>query len=588
MDTFEIKDDEIDVEDIMRQIRENIKKRRESGAYDDDMEEIISKPLSELSDSHAENTDQDTDDNLSDDLEYINSNWDTHAEYYISSHRSIIGKFLIRGRQIVHGEVRRYVDLIVGKQTEFNVHIVRLMNKLSGKFEKQETKVSSEIESVSQSVQELDNKVSSEIESVSQNVQELDNKVSSEIESVSQNVQELDNKVSSEIESVSQNVQELDNKVNSEIQSVSKNVQELDNKVSSEIQSVSKNVQELDNEVSSEIESVSKNVQELDNKVSSEIQSVSKNVQELDNKVSSEIQSVSQNVGDLKNEITTVIEEKVMNVFETINMDIENKAWLASLLEKRIELHKQSLLNDIDESDNDINYFVFNEYIGKAWSKLSGDSVIDVPNVFEKSLELFNECKNVLEIGCGNGTFLQMLEDKDIRGYGIDINEDFILYCKRKDLNVENVDVITHLKSLPDKTIDGVFSAHVIEHLQTHELIKLIELCYAKMEFGSYIVLVTPNILNIIVSSNTFYMDPTHINHIHPDVLKYLLESGGFRDVQKILYQEVPDELKLKEINCDVDQTIEDIKIFETLNYNINILNNLLFGYRDFAIFAKK
>ena len=293
-------------------------------------------------------------------------------------------------------------------------------------------------------------------------------------------------------------------------------------------------------------------------------------------------------MGELKNEISTVVDEKVTNVFETINTDLENKAWLASLLEKRIELHKQSLLNDINESDNDINYFVFNEYIGKAWSKLSGDSVIDVPNVFEKSLELFNECKNVLEIGCGNGTFLQMLKDKGIRGYGIDINKDFILYCKRKDLKVENVDVLTHLKSLPDKTIDGVFSAHVIEHLQTHELIKLIELCYAKMEFGSYIVLVTPNILNISVSSNTFYMDPTHINHIHPDVLKYLLESSGFRDLQKIFYQQVPNELKLKEINCDVDQTIEDTEIFETLNYNIDILNNLLFGYRDFAIVAKK
>ncbi len=38
MDTFEIKDEEINVEDIMRQIRENIRKRRESGAYTKEME----------------------------------------------------------------------------------------------------------------------------------------------------------------------------------------------------------------------------------------------------------------------------------------------------------------------------------------------------------------------------------------------------------------------------------------------------------------------------------------------------------------------------------------------------------------------
>ena len=162
-DIFEIRDDEIDVEDIMRQIRENIKNRRESGAYDDEMEDIINKPLSTLGESHTGNIISDTDDDPSHDLEYINSNWDAHAEYYISSHRPIIGTFLVRGRQIIHGEVRRYVDLIVGKQTEFNTHIVRLMNKLTDKLE---NKVSGDIQVVSQNVQELENKVSSHIQDV--------------------------------------------------------------------------------------------------------------------------------------------------------------------------------------------------------------------------------------------------------------------------------------------------------------------------------------------------------------------------------------------------------------------------------------
>jgi len=42
MDTFEIRDDEIDVEDIMRQIRENIKKRKYVETYS---EEEINKPV---------------------------------------------------------------------------------------------------------------------------------------------------------------------------------------------------------------------------------------------------------------------------------------------------------------------------------------------------------------------------------------------------------------------------------------------------------------------------------------------------------------------------------------------------------------
>ncbi|MCK4732420.1 MAG: hypothetical protein KAT65_08180 [Methanophagales archaeon] len=89
-------------------------------------------------------------DNLQQELDYLNRNWDTHAEYSISSHRPIIGRFLISGRQLVHGEVRRYVDLIVGKQNEFNAHIARVINGLipgiEDELKQARTEISTEID----------------------------------------------------------------------------------------------------------------------------------------------------------------------------------------------------------------------------------------------------------------------------------------------------------------------------------------------------------------------------------------------------------------------------------------------------------
>lgn len=403
MDTFEIKDEEIDVEDIMQKIKDNVKKRRESGEYTKEMDALVNEPLLPPPPSAGEG-------DLQSDLNYINSNWDVHVEYSITTHRPIFGRFLVWTRRVIHGEVKRYADLIVGKQNEFNVHLVRVLNNI-----RKEQKV---------------------------------------------------------------------------------------------------------------------------------------------------------------------IDEKVSNIFTTVNKDIENKTWLANMLEKKIET-KRNLRQDTDEELNkeNINYFIFKENIGKAWNKISGSFVQGVPNIFDDSLNLFNGCKTVLEIGCGEGIFLQMLKDKGIKGYGIEVNEDFVLYCKRKDLDVKHVDALTHLSSIEDKTLDGVFAAHVIEHIPLKELERLIELCYAKMQFGSHIVLVTPNILNMTVSTNTFYMDPTHLNHLHPDVMKFLLESCGFRDVQQMFYQPVPEEMKLKKIDLDPDGK---------MNYNIDILNNLLFGYRDFAVIAKK
>lgn len=422
MDTFEIKDDEIDVKEIVRQIQENIKTRRETGVYNTkELDTLINEPLQipSIIDDAKNST-------LQHNLDYINSNWDVNTEYTISSHRPVLGKILIKGRQLLHGEVKRYVELIVGKQTRFNTHLAAAINKFDRKIEEHDERIS---------------------------------------------------------------------------------------------------------------------------------------------------------------KVFTIINEDIA----TINKDIENKIWIANQLEKRIKQQHCALANSNDNQDDiNINYFVFKENIGMAWKELSGECVQKVPNVFDDALSVFGECKNVLEIGSGGGEFLQMLNQKGIKGYGIDINEDFVIYSKRKGVDVEHVDALTHLKSLPDKSLDGLFAAHVIEHLQLPDLMQLIELCYAKMQFGSHIILVTPNILNIAVSSNTFYMDPTHVNHIHPDVIKFILESYGFRDIQKRYYQPVPDELKLKKFDCEIISNIDDKKTYETMNNNIDVLNNLLFGYRDFAVIAKK
>jgi 2-polyprenyl-3-methyl-5-hydroxy-6-metoxy-1,4-benzoquinol methylase len=424
MDTFGIKDDDINVEEIMRQIRENIKKRKESGVYTQEMEDLVKEPLNSpsISARHGD---------LQSELDYINSNWNVNAEYVISSHRPLLGRPLIWGRRLIHGEVKRYVNLIASKQTEFNAALVQVFNRLVNKLDQ-----------------------------------------------------------------LNENEKELPAKINKEV------------------------------------------------------------------------------------------DDKLYGLFTTINKDIENKAWLADLLDKRHKLHQESLKNESGQNNIDLNYFIFKENIGKAWNKLSGETIPGAPNIFDDSLEIFKGCRNVLEIGCGEGTFLQKMKDSDIGGYGIDLNEDLILYCRRKGLKAEIHDALTHLRSLNDKALDGVFAAHVIEHMQLYELKQLLEVTYAKMQFGSNIILVIPNILNMTVSSNTFYMDPTHINHLHPEVIKFLLESCGFRDIQERFYQPVPDEMKLRKIEFNPD--IEHKKIYETMNYNIDLMNNLLFGYRDFAVIAKK
>jgi O-antigen chain-terminating methyltransferase len=83
----------INVEQIMEKLRENICKRKESTICSAGDIGDFQRNLSTL---------QTDDGNIQKDFEYINSNWDTkNNSYFISSHRPIVGKFLIRGRELV-------------------------------------------------------------------------------------------------------------------------------------------------------------------------------------------------------------------------------------------------------------------------------------------------------------------------------------------------------------------------------------------------------------------------------------------------------------------------------------------------------
>ncbi|MDI6720682.1 MAG: methyltransferase domain-containing protein [Methanomicrobiales archaeon] len=107
---FEIRDDEINVEEIMEKIRENIRRRKAAGIYPPDPDSLVTPQASAGSSTE-----------LARDLAYISGNWNIqNNSYFISSHRPVAGKVLVKGRELVHGEVRRYVDPVIWKQAEFN------------------------------------------------------------------------------------------------------------------------------------------------------------------------------------------------------------------------------------------------------------------------------------------------------------------------------------------------------------------------------------------------------------------------------------------------------------------------------------
>lgn len=142
-------------------------------------------------------------------------------------------------------------------------------------------------------------------------------------------------------------------------------------------------------------------------------------------------------------------------------------------------------------------------------------------------LPYFEGCRNVLDIGCGRGEFLEMMRDAAIPARGIDIGAESVAGCRLKGLAAEIADVFPYLASLEEGALDGIFCSQVVEHLPPERLPELIRLCAERLERGGVIAIETPNPECLAIFGTHFYLDPTHTRPVpHPLLMFYLEEYG--------------------------------------------------------------
>jgi O-antigen chain-terminating methyltransferase len=568
--TFEIRDEEIDVEEIMRKIRENIRMRREAGIYPE-IEDLNPAPSSVP--SHDE--DQDGNDkplNLSPearrDLDYINSNWDVENKgYFISSHRPVTGRFLVTGRELVHGEVRRYVDPAIWKQKEFNGSVVRLLNEVARSVEQISAKLTGLDDALRMVRSEISQKSDGgEIDRMkSELLGAIEAEVGKSRSEIEMELTRLDSGIDDRIES---RVGQLRTEIDSELSRLDSSVEErIDAKIGRVRTEIDERIGAKVAETKSEIDS---DLSRLDSAVDERIDS---KVAEMKSEIDSELTG-------LDSKIDEGVRRETNAVVSAMNQDIQNKAWLASILEGRLKDFEDLPLSSDQHSDYEgINYFVFEEAF-----RGSRETIKERQSAF---VRYFEGSKNVLDIGCGRGEFLELLRERGIGGRGIDLNEDMVAYCRSKGFDVERIDAIAYLEGLEDKSLDGVFLDQVVEHLRPDYMVKMLGLCYKKLKYGHFIVVETVNPLSFTSLAN-FYKDLTHVRPVHPETLRFLLGSAGFRESETKFFSPVPDESRLKSVN--LGEGVEEFRrrFIEIYNKNVNMMNGVLYGAQDYAVIGKK
>ena len=152
----------------------------------------------------------------------------------------------------------------------------------------------------------------------------------------------------------------------------------------------------------------------------------------------------------------------------------------------------------------------------------------------------------VLDIGCGRGEWLQLVESEGIDAQGVDRNRVFIEQCRAAGLNVVENDALIYLRSLPGESLNAVTIFHLVEHLPLETLINVVDEIVRTLKRDGLLIIETPNPENLIVGSHTFYVDPTHRNPIPSQTLQFLLEARGLRTLD-VLKLRPRDEVKLGE-----------------------------------------
>lgn len=144
----------------------------------------------------------------------------------------------------------------------------------------------------------------------------------------------------------------------------------------------------------------------------------------------------------------------------------------------------------------------------------------------------------VLDLGCGRGEWLELLQANRIAAHGVDLDEGMLSACRELGLSVSKADALAHLAALPDRSQLAVTGFHLAEHLPFADLQALLAQAQRVLAPGGLLILETPNPENLVVGTASFYIDPTHQRPLPSQLLSFLAEYQGFGRVKLLRLQE--------------------------------------------------
>ena len=196
-----------------------------------------------------------------------------------------------------------------------------------------------------------------------------------------------------------------------------------------------------------------------------------------------------------------------------------------------------------------------------------------VEKIAEKQRGYLPRLKNlpgpVLDVGCGRGELLRLLESEGIPASGVEINPVSARACREEGLAVQEGDGLALLSSKPAASLGGVVALQVVEHWSAERVFAFLREARRALAPGGILIAETIN-SDSLSSLRAFFLDPSHVRPVPPDSLLFLAEAAGFVEgrIEYLAPLDPGDRLE--------ETSPNDAK-----------LNRLLFGPQDYALIAR-
>lgn len=139
--------------------------------------------------------------------------------------------------------------------------------------------------------------------------------------------------------------------------------------------------------------------------------------------------------------------------------------------------------------------------------------------------------KKIIEIGCGQGEFLEMLKEYPVDVYGIEHKEDLVEKACSKGLNVWRDFAENEKKVIKNGPYDAFLSFNFLEHQPDPN--GMIRCIYNNLTDDGVGLITVPN-LDYILENDAFYeLLRDHIANYTADTLAFLMNKNGFVILEK-------------------------------------------------------